>query len=228
MGVAYVNNSTGKSIFGHFSSMCRSVKEGASSTISKFIVAVYRPRAERAARVHHDDNKLNINMGNYSRENGNKILATDGLTDCSVLAISSKSGRILMHITGSNLATDMKIGNNPRGGDAGEIIKDLIRELSVDETARISMIFGNNCGKSSWSTIIGQEYEGSQPLRDLLRLFSKGNVSLYQGDRVSFAPDGKLEVTLGTRDGRIKQSAIDLRGQFKKTLEGLLTSPATC
>jgi hypothetical protein len=131
---------------------------------------------------------------------GNETLSTRSLTDCSALAVltdwngTTYQTRTLMHLTGSNLELGL------RGGNTRQLLDSL--QASLDKGGRVILVGGvNTQSVQGLATVIGQEFQGQQPLNALLKQRPGVSVTIASSLGVTIKADGTFELIEDTGKG---------------------------
>lgn len=144
---------------------------------------------------------VHVAMGESTTVNtGNETLSTRSLTDCSALAVltdwngTTYQTRTLMHLTGSNLELGL------RGGNTRQLLDSL--QASLDKGGRVILVGGvNTQSVQGLATVIGQEFQGQQPLNALLKHRPGVSVTIASSLGVTIKADGTFELIEDTGKG---------------------------
>jgi insecticidal toxin complex protein TccC len=142
-------------------------------------------------------NAVNVNMTEYRKVSNKLAISTTGLGDCTAVAIFSETEKSLMHISGSNLSTPMKIYQERDDfvrshSTAGSVIVDLTENIENYNNKKIAIIFGIGNGPTGFEMFLDQDYEGGKPLLDLLENFKQENISFYKNIKVGISQYGEI------------------------------------
>ncbi|AJJ08577.1 RHS repeat domain-containing protein [Yersinia pseudotuberculosis] len=164
------------------------------------------------------ENEVEISMENYRKVSHKLALSTTGMGDCTSIAIFSSTEKSLMHISGSNLETPMKIYKEREKlayshSTAGSVVVDLTEKIENYNNKKIAIIFGINNGSMGFEIFLDQYYKGSKPLLDLLYNFKKENISFYKNIKVGISQEGEIFSDLNTRT-RLKSISINDREEL--------------
>lgn len=158
------------------------------------------PRRPAEATVH-------VAMGESTTlAKSNEALSTRNLSDCSALAVltdwngSTYQTRTLMHLTGSNLELGLR-------GNTQELLETL--RTSLEKGGRVIWVGGvNSQSIQGMATVIGQEFQGQQPLRNLLKERPGVTVTIAGSAGVTVKADGSFELIPETGKGVFSTETI--------------------
>lgn len=152
-------------------------------------------------------NMIHVGTSEYRSVGQIQGIRTEGMGDCTSVAIYSEREKALIHINGSNLNTRMAGSLHEMAGD---VFTDALssRQLRADD--RIAVVYGVNNGTYGYRMFLNQKYGERKPVLDLLSKFPPDRIAFFQS--VDFEIDAH---------GSVRQNLMDnnlITGEKRQTL----------
>lgn len=163
-----------------------------------------------------DDKMIYVGTSEYRSAGQAQGIATEGMGDCTSVAIYSEQEKALIHVNGSNLNTRMARGPDEMAGDVfNETL--LHRQFRADD--RIAVVYGVNNGTYGYRMFLSQKYQGRKPVLDLLSKFQPDRISFFQS--VDFEIDARGAVRQDLMNNHLitgdkRQTLLDKVSRYTK------------